>query len=70
MSFRDADNDPSFWIVTTPGLSDLYAKSTEAAQLHSITPDQCRFDFIKDGIDYLFNVLVVQMQIVLCDAQN
>ena len=36
MSFRAADNDPSFWIVTTPGLSDLYAKSTEAAQLHSI----------------------------------
>ena len=68
VGFRKAEAHPGFWIATKARPLGFYAKGTEAAQLHSIAPDQCGFDLVENGIDDPFHVFVEQVRILLCDA--
>jgi hypothetical protein len=70
MGLWNTDFGPSLGITPHPSRPGLYSEYPEAAQLHAITPDQSGFDLAENGIDGLFNVPVVQMRILLCDAHH
>jgi hypothetical protein len=55
--FGEADRGPGFGIASKARRQGFYGKCSEPAHFHSITPDQCGFDLVEDGIDRLFDVL-------------
>ena len=61
---RDAYCRAVSWITTRPSWPRFHSKCPEAAQLHSIASGEGGFDLMKNGIDDLFSVLVVQMRIL------
>jgi hypothetical protein len=70
MGLGDGDFGSGLGITPHPSRPGLYSEYPEAAQFHAIAPDQCGFDLAENHIDGLFNVPVVKMRILPCDAQH
>src|SRR6202034_853945 len=68
--FLDGDAVTSARIAPDSGISPLYRKSTEAAQLDPVVPRECRGDFVENRGDDALDITLVQVRIALGKTQD
>src|SRR5450631_3387567 len=57
-------------VSTGAGRTMLYRERTETAQLYPVAPRQRGNDLIEDRVDYILDIPLVKMRVVLGDTLN